>query len=185
MEKERSLLSIVHYSTLIQCLTIHLLGVTKNGFYQSYLSIKCSLLQSRGRHSELKVQHCTDIYSVAFKDVKTHPGRTLACLQCRPQALSLDHLLHLQDRQRLPRDPPTQPAPEIDDQINSSDSTRLDYKDLGGSGERWRHEAREHGLRISDLFTYQWQQATQKTSSALAVTPQCVYLKRLASNLTM
>lgn len=103
-------------------------------------------------------------------------------MQCRPQVLSLDHLLHLQDRQSLPRDPPTQPAPEIDDQINSSDST---YKDLGGSGERWRHEAREHGLRISDLFTYQWQQATQKTYSALAVTPQCVYFKSLASNLTM
>lgn len=73
--------------------------------------------------------------------------RTLALLQYSLQATCLDHLLHVQETQSLPQDPPTQSAPEIEGQISSVHSTQ---SGLQGSGSK--HAAVKGGNTLNTKY---------------------------------
>lgn len=85
-------------------------------------------------------------YSVVCKDIKswTYPGKTLALLQCSLQASRVDHLLHVQDTQVSPQDPPTHSAPEIEGQISSTHSARSGLQAMEVNMQRWGVQTRSN-----------------------------------------
>lgn len=100
------------------------------------------------------MSHSRCVCSGVKRCEKTHPGRTLALLQCSLEATCLNRLLHVQDTQRSPQDPPTQSVPEIEGQISSAHSTQPGLQGNGSKHEVVRggnmQQSKEQRVRTTD-----------------------------------